>query len=272
MRNRRAMFAASLSGLLGVTAAACSGGSNQPSSNGSPDSAGPSGPTAGDAGAFDATAAGPDGALSGEPDAAPEADTGASDAGTSDAGPSDAGPSDAGPSDAGPSDAGPSDAGPSDAGSAPDSVNGSACVYTAGASVECCGGFTIQSTGADGGVVTDNVSLYQYECALFTVLPTSIDFGNVTVGTASQITVNPGSIYCPGEAEVDFGLTAAAGAPLFQTTRGCAPLGPVCTTQWLVTFFPQAAGPQSTTLYITAESSHSCENLSIPMTGTGVLP
>jgi alpha-tubulin suppressor-like RCC1 family protein len=170
--------------------------------------------------------------------------------------------------DAGVSDAG-TDAGASDAGTTPDSVNGSACVYEAGASVECCEGITIQSTGADGGLMTDNVSLYQYQCALFTVLPTTIDFGNVLVGSGSQIVVEP-SIFCLGEPTSIFALTAAS-APLFQTTHGCDPSRPLCdTTTWTVGFYPQVLGPQSTTLYITSEGSDPCESLAIPMTGTGV--
>jgi hypothetical protein len=273
MKKRMAVFAASLSGLLGVAAAACDGGgsSGRPGPQGPQGIAGESeasdskahatqeppvancaaggewidvgevvdggfaiqqtayvcdgGATAGDAGAVDATAAGQDGSVSAAPDAEPGADAAVSDAGTT-----------------------------------PDSVNGPACVYAADASVECCGSITIQSTGADGGSLTDHVSIYKYGCQLFTVLPTTIDFGNVTVGSSSQITLDPSSIACPGLPNTNFGVSAGA----FPTSRSG--------TIWTVGFFPQGVGPQSTTLQVIAESSNSCENLSIPITGTGVLP
>jgi hypothetical protein len=134
---------------------------------------------------------------------------------------------------------------------------------------------TIQSTGAGEAVFTDKVFVFDYtdSCMLpgGAGLPAGIDFGNVTVSSGPQTTVNTDSLSfaCCSSGASNFEVTAPSvpgpggGAPLVTVTKEDP--GPT----WLITYNNLGVlGPQSTTL--TVQRPGTCEQLSIFVTGTSI--
>jgi hypothetical protein len=134
-------------------------------------------------------------------------------------------------------------------------------------------GIAIQSTTASGATFSDQESATELiDGCIHSQLPTSIDFGNVPVGSSRQITVHSGQYVCagPNGGGVNWALVpVGATDPAFQIGSIVHGLG----DSWTVTISPQAVGPHTETLIMErAAAASTCQaqsEVTFSVTGTG---
>jgi hypothetical protein len=136
------------------------------------------------------------------------------------------------------------------------------------------GGTIIISYAAYGDTFSDLVVLVeQADGCIYSQLPTSIDFGDVPVGSTKQLTVHSGQYSCvgPNGGGVDWALgPVEATDPAFQIDQISHGVG----DSWIVTFSPRAVGPHTEELTMErAAAASTCQaqsQVTFPATGTGV--